>query len=144
MKTVTKSQADKILVKKMTTTTTRRTIDLENASEIYQFLKDTKPEELGEYVFQLAIDGHHGIYCGQIFAKNFVQANISENYWRILKDGPENNEEYWEAWEHTADHWETDDGYCLHLGESGDVFCYKSLVVRMIEDIKDINFWEEC
>lgn len=106
-------------------------IALSKAADTFAELKTLTQEELEMIIYECVIDGHHGTYVPQVFAEIFPQANCSNNYWSILKDGPD-NEDYWDAWIHVSENW-THEGYILHLGESGDVFCYKPAEIEMWE-----------
>ena len=74
------------------------------------------------------IDGHHGIYIPKSFMECYdaKEWRISKEDEEILLAGPD-NEEYWETWsevlfEAQYTDKDADVTWCLHQGESGDLF----------------------
>jgi len=74
------------------------------------------------------LDSARGIYIPQNFAEcyNMEEWGISKEDEKILLDGPD-NEEYWETWsevlfEAQYTDKDADVTWCLHQGESGDLF----------------------
>ena len=68
--------------------------------------------------FDLIVDGCHGIYIPQIFARRFPEW-LSDEEREVLLAGPE-HEDYWETWKDVTRRAYEDQS--LYLGESGDVF----------------------
>lgn len=70
---------------------------------------------------ELLIDGHHGQYVPQIFARLMPAANGLEEDFEILLEGPE-NPGYWDTWAWVLDNWTSAAEEALWQSPEGDVF----------------------
>ena len=68
--------------------------------------------------FECAVDGCHGIYVPQTFAKRYPEW-LSDEERKVLLAEPE-GDEYWEVWDDVS--FREYEGQSLYLGEADDVF----------------------
>ena len=83
----------------------------------------------GSETMRCLIDGHHGIYIPQIFARNFPTADwgVTTEQADILREGPGLNgaaDLYWDVWDEvlTNAEWRDGDGNLWMLMQDSDLF----------------------
>ena len=95
----------------------------------------------GSETMRCLIDGHHGIYIPQIFARNFPTTDwgITEEQTEILLEGPNPagaGDLYWDVWDEvlTNAEWRDGEGNVWYLMQDGDLFAAMSFEPEEDED----------